>query len=416
MDTSTTSVAPLAKTDQDTPKLHIALVTETWLPEINGVANSVYQLACQLEKAGHRISLFRPAQDQHPDYSPAAHEAFVPGFTIKQYDQLQFGMPAYRFLRKQFQQCNPDVVHIVTEGPLGFAALYAAQANKCTITSGYHTQFHDFSRHFKMGYLVKPITNYLRFFHNRCHATCVPSKTTKKMLRRSGLKRLTIVGRGVDTDHFSPDYRCEALRESWGVNNETTVLLSVGRVSPEKGIELVISGYQRLRETQPDRQVKLVVVGDGPVRESLQAQHPEIIFTGPKTGQDLAAHYASGDVFVFGSQVETFGNVVTEAMASRLPVIAFNDAAAAVLVDQQCGQLAGLEDTAAFTAAIAHLPMNATLAEQGKHARERVQDMGWQKPMKQMAAMFYKALTKNAPERLVNASTKAEQLLFSKSA
>ncbi|HAO58838.1 MAG TPA: glycosyltransferase family 1 protein, partial [Psychrobacter sp.] len=324
------SIATNSMSAKKVKLLHVLLVTETWLPEVNGVAMSLGQLMHQLNLKGHQISLLRPK----PNHSSAlcnssesyfqvmqdiSHDLQVKGVSIPKYKELQFGAPVYFKIKKHFQQLQPDVVHIATEGPLGLAALWAAKTLNITVTTGYHTQFHDFSRHFGLGILARPMMAYFKWFHNASQATCVPSQKTFHDLDALGFKRLYEVGRGVDLERFNPIHRSEALRAKWGAHSQHTVLLMVSRLSPEKGVDLVIKSFKALQQEQLHRVVKLVIVGDGPDKERLESlaagNKEDIIFAGAQTGKDLSEHYASADVFVFASQVETFGNVVVEAMA-----------------------------------------------------------------------------------------------------
>ena len=421
--------------------LHIVLVTETWAPDVNGVAMSLLQLMQQLSAMGHRISLIRPAharsvieareaqpkqvampitQQARPINKDSAeplstqstqscisHLLTVKGLPIPRYPDLQFGMPAYFSIKKSLQQWQPDVVHVATEGPLGLASLMAAKRLKIATTTGYHTQFHDFSKHFGLGLIATPLIAYFRYFHNWSQATCVPSQKTKADLAELKFKRLVEVGRGVDIIRFNPNKRCESLRESWGAGQQHTVLMMVSRLSPEKGIDVVIKAYQALQMQQLHRAIKLVIVGDGPDKARLQAMaqgSDDIIFAGSQTGEALAQHYASGDVFVFASQVETFGNVVTEAMASGLPVFAFDDAAAGMLVDDHCGGLASLNDITGFIEMVANLPKTQQLKLAGINARNKVLGMSWQRPAQQMQAMFYQVTGHSIPIELAESS------------
>lgn len=385
-------------------KLHIVIVTETWLPDINGVASSMFQIVQQLKAFGHEITLIRPSQSEAVEqelshsrlnYGAVNTDKQVKGLPIPYYPHLRMGLPNYRFLRQQFAQIRPDIVHIITEGPLGLAALLAAKRQKIKVTAGYHTSFHDFSRYFGWKIISMPLLGYLKWFHNACSATCVPSQTTQNQLESFGFKRLYQVGRGVDTQKFSPQHRSNALRQQWQAGEETTVILCVSRVSPEKGIETVIKGFKALQLEQLHRHVKLVIVGDGPDKarlEALYGQDSDIVFAGFKTGHELAKYYASGDAFVFASQVETFGNVVTEAMASGLPVFAYHDAAAALLVDKTCGHTVALGDETGFIDMVKQLPKQQQLQKMQQAARERVSDYSWQRPAEQMQAMFFEVL------------------------
>lgn len=402
-------------------RLHILLVTETWLPEVNGVAMSLGQLMHQLDLKGHQISLLRPKPSHNstvlaaetPIKSPSfaqsnnsesyfkvmqhiKHDLQVKGMSIPKYKELQFGAPEYFKIKKKFQQLQPDVVHIATEGPLGLAALWAAKTLNIPVTTGYHTQFHDFSRHFGLGILARPMMAYFKWFHNASQATCVPSKKTFNDLDSLGFKRLYEVGRGVDLERFNIAHRSEKLRAEWGAHSQHTVLLMVSRLSPEKGVDLVIESFKVLQREQLQRVVKLVIVGDGPDRarlESLAAgSKDDIIFAGAKTGKALSEHYASADVFVFASQVETFGNVVVEAMASGLPVYAFDDAAAGMLVTERSGVLVSFGDKKEFVEKVASLPKMQVLKEQGAEAAKSVAGFSWQRPADQMLTMFYDAV------------------------
>lgn len=390
--------------DQQIQKLHIVLVTETWRPDVNGVAMSLYQLVNEMVKMGHDVSLVSPtkpavqSKKEQDDLQPSilTHHILVKGIPIPRYNDLQFGVPAYKKLKKQFAKLRPDIVHIATEGPLGLAALCAAKRLKIPATTGYHTQFHDFSKHFGLGVLAHLIMAYFKRFHNWSAATCVPSQKTQNDLQQLGFKRLVQVGRGVDTKHYHPQMRSQQLRATWQVQQQHTVLMMVSRLSPEKGVDLVIQAFKALQSAQLHRAMKLVIVGDGPDKQRLQALaeqcSDDIIFAGMQTGEALAAHYASADAFVFASQVETFGNVVTEAMASGLPVFAFDDAAAGMLVDEQCGQLAAMGNTQRFIDMVAALPKVCQLHKMGAQARQKVASHSWQRPTEQMLEMFMRAI------------------------
>lgn len=387
------------------PSLHIALVTETWLPDINGVASSVYQIMRELKSMGHRITLIRPKQsdevEQHTlttglNTAAVTTDLQVPSLPIPYYPHLRMGLPCYRFLTKQLRKLRPDIVHIVTEGPLGLAALIAGKQQRIKVSSGYHTAFHDFSRYFGWKVVSVPLLAYMKRFHNHCNATCIPSQTTQHQLAEFGFKHLYQVGRGVDTARYAPSKRSQALRQSWGVGEGTTVLMCVSRVSPEKGMDTVIKSFKALQLQQLHRHVKLVIVGDGPYKEALVKRHANdtsIIFAGFKTGEALASYYASADAFVFASQVETFGNVVTEAMASGLPIFAYHDAAAALLVDDSCGKTVPLGQEQRFIEMISELPKQQQLDQMRLAARHKVAAFSWQKPAQEMLTMFYEVLS-----------------------
>ncbi|KJV44180.1 glycosyl transferase [Acinetobacter indicus] len=377
------------------PRLRIALVTETWPPEINGVANSLLQLCKGLQKLGHKILLIRPEQKQPcTDFSPNK-ECLVKAQSIPKYGHLQFGWPQLYKLSTAMDEFEPDIVHVVTEGPLGLAALQVAKSKQIPVSSGFHSAFQDFSRFFDLAFLVKPIQRYLCWFHNNTQLTCVPSTDTEQSLRQFGVEGpLVVVGRGVDVDRFSPQHRSEALRSRWGADEQTRVLLYVGRVSPEKEVNVVIDAY-RAMQSIAKCPTKLVVVGDGPDLKHLEGLNTdgEVIFMGSLSGQKLAEAYASADVFVFASQVETFGNVVLEAMASGLPVVAYDYACANLHVKQdETGWLSPLGDVAGIMRSIYQLPSAKVLRQMGKKARESTQHIGWQYPIQQFEQALYRVV------------------------
>lgn len=359
--------------------LNIAIVTETWPPEINGVAMSVLQLCKGLQQRGHRILLVRPYQpNECHSFKPTA-ECLVAASSIPKYPELRFGYPQSRKIAKALNQFKPDIVHLVTEGPLGLAALNIARQCNYPVSSGFHSPFHEFSRSFDLKFLIKPVQHYLRWFHNRTDLTCVPSGDTQQALIKAGFTcPLALVSRGVDSQHFNPQKRCQQLREQWQATPQTTVMLYVGRLSPEKNIDLVIQAYQQAKASQPARDFKLVIVGDGPDRVRLQNLVPEAIFTGMQTGEQLAQHYASADVFLFASEVETFGNVVLEALASGLPVLAYDYACAGLTLKHDMnGWACRLGDAVQFQQLAAQLPALPQLQQMGEQATKTVQQFGW---------------------------------------
>jgi glycosyltransferase involved in cell wall biosynthesis len=235
-------------------------------------------------------------------------------------------LPSKKTLVKTWTVRRPDVVHIATEGPLGWSALQAAKVLKLPVTSDFRTNFQSYSKHYGVGWLRKPIVAYLRKFHNATSCTMVPTRELQRTLGENGFLNLKVVSRGVDTQLFNLSKRDPMLRQSWGANDQTKVLISVGRMAPEKNLEQVLTTFEAVKHLGPH--VKLVMVGDGPLKEQFKQRYPEIIFPGMLLQEDLAAYYASSDLFVFPSQTETFGNVTLEALASGIPVLAFDCAAA----------------------------------------------------------------------------------------
>jgi glycosyltransferase involved in cell wall biosynthesis len=342
----------------------LAVVTETYPPEVNGVAMSMARVVNGLNRRNHDVQLIRPRQSAKMAVQAGApksevDEVLTKGLPIPLYPNLRMGVPSKRSLVKLWSLKRPDVVHIATEGPLGWSALQAAQHLSLPVTSDYRTNFHAYGKHYRLGLLSKPIMGYLRKFHNRCDATMVPTEAMRALLAERGFEKLSVVGRGVDALRFDPARRSAAMRESWGAGPDDLVMGYVGRLAPEKNLGAVLAAYEAVKAVQP--RARLVFVGDGPMRAELAARAPDAVFAGQRSGDDLAAHYAGLDLFLFASLTETFGNVTTEAMASGCAVVAFESAAAGELIRSGVnGWLAGAGKEADFVSAARLAAFDAT--------------------------------------------------------
>jgi len=365
--------------------LRVAFVTETYPPEVNGVATTTQQFVEGLRIRGHEVTLIRPRQaaDGPVAEAPAApppgalRQHLLPGLAIPRYPQLRMGLPAVARLRRLWQAQPPDVVHVATEGPLGWSALRAARQLGLPVTSDFRTNFSAYSAHYGIGWLERPITAYLRGFHNACGCTLVPTEALRQQLAQQGFERLHVVPRGVDTQRFAPAHRSETLRATWGAAPDDLVIGCVGRLAAEKNLGVALQAYEQIRRTQP--RARLVLVGDGPQQAALQAACPSAVMAGVQRGHALAAHYASFDLFLFPSQTETFGNATLEALASGLPIVAFHHAAAGQLMRHgHDGLLARVDDANGFVAlavqAAADPALRQRLAAQALHTARPI---GW---------------------------------------
>ena len=382
--------------------LRVAVVTETWPPEVNGVAATIARVVEGLRARGHQVQLVRPRQQADAGQGPAVDgdDESTPGFVqvlmrglpIPRYPQLKMGMPSQRALVALWTRQRPDVVHAVTEGPLGWSALQAARRLRLPVVSDFRTNFHAYSRHYGMAWLHNPIMGYLRRFHNRTACTMVPTADLAAQLAADGFERLKVVARGVDTRLFDPARRSAALRRQWGADAHTPVALCVGRLAPEKNLGLLVDAWEAMRAQQP--RTRLVLVGDGPARAALRSRCPQAVFAGVQHGAALAAHYASADLFVFPSLTETYGNVVPEAMASGLALLAYDCAAAGQLVRSgDSGLLAGAGDVAQFLAQARRLVADAGAARaMGRRARELALALDWERIVALVEAEYEAAM------------------------
>jgi glycosyltransferase involved in cell wall biosynthesis len=375
--------------------LRVSVVTETYPPEVNGVAASLSRVVDGLCARRHHVQLIRPCQGDADRAADVDHfvEVLVRGFPIPRYPQLRMGLPARRALVELWTRHRPDLVHVVTEGPLGWSALQAATQLGLPVATEFRTNFHAYSRHYGLQWLHNPIVAYLRRFHNRAACTMVPTVGLQRQLQASGFERLKVVARGVDTGHFDPARRSERLRAAWGADPGALVVLCVGRLAAEKNLGLLIDAYDAMRQCTP--RVRLVLVGDGPQTEALRRRCPSAVLAGLRRGDDLAAHYASADAFFFPSLTETFGNVVPEAMASGLPVLGFDYAAPGQLVRHGVnGWLAPVEDPGAWLAmAVRQSGRLEHVRTLGAMARQTALELGWDRIVAQVEAEYEAALS-----------------------
>lgn len=349
------------------------LVTETYPPEINGVALTVQSLHDGLKALGHDVGLVRPARPS--EASDESHELLrVDGAPIPRYPGMRFGLPAGRTLAARWMRHRPDAIYIATEGPLGWSALRAAKKLGIPVATGFHTRFDDYVGRYGAGFLSPWVFAWLRRFHNRADATLVPTRELVEQLGAQGFHHPRRLGRAVDTARFNPSFRSDALRESWGLAADDIAIVHVGRLAPEKNLPLLLRCYRALKAERAN--TKLVLVGDGPARAALAAEHPDVHFAGTLRGDALAAHFASADLFCFPSLSETFGNVTLEAMASGIATAAFHYGAAREHLRHGVhGASLPFGDEAAFVAGFLEVARSPRRASMGAAAREAVEGL-----------------------------------------
>lgn len=271
---------------------HLALVTDAWEPQVNGVVRTWQQMIARLTERGWRVSVIHPGQFR---CRPLPSDP-----------EIAFAWNVWPELPRRLRALAPDALHLVTEGPLGMTARIWCGLHGYRFTSSYHTRFPEFIQE-RMGISLLGTYALARWFHNRAERTLVPTPSLMQVLESRGFRHCVPWTHGVDTVRFHPSLRVAL---PW----PRPIALYVGRVSVEKNLEPFLS--------LPMAGTKLVV-GDGPARADLEARYPNAHFLGVREGEELAQLFASADVFVFPSRTDTFGLVLLEALASGTPVACY---------------------------------------------------------------------------------------------
>ncbi len=301
--------------------MKIALFTDTYPDDINGVARTLGMLVAHATSRGQKIALITPRVSPGGADGAVVHHQ-LPGIPIPIYPDLQLARGIDRKGKKALRDFAPDLVHVATESTVGFSGRRWAIRNNVPLVTSFHTNFPAYVASYRAPFMEPWVWRYLRWFHEPAAATLCPSRATLSELQAHGFHdRVGIWSRGVRTDLFDPKRRSAEVRRRIAPGADR-ILLYVGRIAHEKKVDFLLDAYLRVRD-RLDKRVALVFVGDGPATAALRERAPEDVhFTGFLRGEALAEAYAAADLFVFASETETFGNVVLEALASGVPAVA----------------------------------------------------------------------------------------------
>jgi glycosyltransferase involved in cell wall biosynthesis len=356
------------------------------LDAIHGVSTMYRNLTAQdASRFGAELTVVRCG-----DRSSGAHLRSIATMPTPLYRGRRLAVPSLLDVMDLIAEHGFDVLHVATPGPLGLSALIAGIALGVPLVGAYHTEFGDYARHLSGDIMLGDVVEVLvREFYERCAVVTVPSTATGEALRARGYQigRLEVFGNGVDAALFHPRRRDEKTRERLGGLGKT-LLVYAGRVSREKGLDALADAYLTLRRRRDD--VHLVVVGDGPARDSLADRlGSRATFTGFLTGEDLARTLASGDVFVFPSRTDTLGRAVVEAQACGLPAVVRGDGGPReCLVPDRSGFVADGGDDADFVAKVELLVDRPELRrEMGREARAFAEGLTWERALARMIAL-----------------------------
>lgn len=297
--------------------MRLAFFSESLPPLTDGVARTYTWLAELMRLKGVDFRFYSPCAPEGGPWLGKVHA--VPWLSLPLYRYYRVGLPWGPALRQDLDAFKPDLLQIAAPTPLGLAGQAYALKHGLPLVSSYHTHFTHYLPYYRLGFLEKPGWAFLRWFHNRGLRTYAPSASTAAELKAQGIRGVTLWERGLDASRFSPRFKQRQERRRWAKDDED-LLLYVGRLVADKDLRVLAEALERLRAQ--GRKLRCVFAGDGPLRKELEARLPLDRFPGFVHGEALSRLYASADLMVFPSRNETFGNVILEAQASGLPVLA----------------------------------------------------------------------------------------------
>jgi len=370
--------------------VRIALFSETFLPQRNGVALILDRLIRHLTTQGHEVLLAVPISWRprgEVPLHPGLRVLRVPGVPLPRYPDLTLALPLAPRVMREVADFRPDVIHVVTEYSLGVTGLQTATTLGIPAIASFHTNIPRYLPYYGFGWAGELCWRYLRWFHNQAAVTFCPSETNRHELLERGFRNVRVWPRGVDTTRFAPSGR--ATPGDDGAPHDAVRLLYVGRLTPEKDLPVLFDAYEQLRNLRTPLQ--LTLVGDGAYTGIMRARAPaDVTFAGYLEGQALSEAYAAADVFVFPSRSETLGNVVLEALASGLPVVGVRDGGTLENVEDGLnGVLCEPGDAGSFAAGIRRLAENPALRSRlGQNARTWAEARGWDAAFAPLTAAY----------------------------
>lgn len=371
--------------------MRLALFTDTYLPETNGVAGTLHRLSNHLNRRSIEHLLFTSQSIMEGNIEvPVSSVINVPFFL---YPECRIAFPSRVTAYKQLQEFQPDLLHVATPFNMGLLGLRYALKFQLPHVISYHTHFDRYLNYYKLGSVIPLYWKYIKWFHRTCDTTFVPSQDTMYTLQAQGIQSLKLWSRGIDCNLYSPCKRTPNIRERYQIT-APLILLYVGRISPEKDIATLTAMMQQL-PGEIQALVHWIIVGDGPSLPKMRQQAPtNVTFTGYLHGEQLASMYASADLFVFPSCTETFGNVVLEAMASGLPVLAANAGGVKdLIVHQRTGILVEPGNVDAFLREISlRVHSSERLSTMGREGRKFAEQRSWEQIFDTLIADYEEAI------------------------
>ena len=350
--------------------MRIALVSDTYAPQVNGVTTVLRRIVRAVGDAGHLAAMVAPAYPGgHP---PNPLELRVPSLPFPPYPSIRLSFPLTRRINRFLDQIDPHLVHVATEGPLGVVGRAWALKHDVPLVTSFHTDFPRYARDYHAGLLEPAVWKWLTWFHRPARLTHTPGDGTRAELLAHGIGHAVVWGRGVDSAHFNPARRTAACRRWLAGGDDTTIVLHVGRLAPEKNLDVLVDAW-RLTHAALGQRVAFAMAGDGPLARRLRSRLPFARHIGFVDRETLATLYASADLCVIPSKTETCGLVALEAMASGLPVVAADAGGLKESVrDRETGFLVSPDDPHAYVDAIAELVVHPLQRREFGAAARRV--------------------------------------------
>ncbi|MFJ7729064.1 glycosyltransferase family 4 protein [Neobacillus sp. NPDC097160] len=365
--------------------MKIAIFTDTFYPDINGVARTLKHFTNYLEKQNISYKVFAPDSEANANEYISSHISRFKSWSFFLYPECRLAFPNLFRIKSELEAFSPDIIHVATPFNMGLCGIYLAKKLSIPLVGSYHTDFDYYLKFYDLQFFSKILWKYMKWFHKPFKKLFVPSQETFTQLHRRGFANLEIWPHGVDCQLFHPHYDKQAIREKRGVTKKY-LLTFVGRLAPEKDVKTLMTAAKSL-PAKINEQIQWLVVGDGPLREELEVDAPtNMTFTGYVTGVELAEIYSASDLFVFPSPTETFGNVVIEALASGTPVITANSGGVKNIIKQGAtGYLCETGNAAAFADAIFKLLENEGLRSQfAREGRDYALAQSWDAILSQL--------------------------------
>lgn len=355
--------------------MRVVIVAESFLPNVNGVTNSVLRILEHLHREGHEARVIAPGardfQEEIPEYLGYGI-ARVPTVRVPLIDSLPIGVPNPA-VAEELREFQPDLIHLASPFVLGAAGAFAARQLRIPAVALYQTDVAGFATKYHLTPLANAAWEWTRTIHNMCQLTLAPSSLTISELESRGIHNVRHWGRGVDTIRFTPEKRSTTLRRSWDPTGRKKIVGFVGRLASEKGVHRLVSLHGR-------HDIQLVIVGDGPLRADLETRMPDAVFTGALGGDELARAYASLDLFVHAGEFETFCQAIQEAQASGVPTIGPRAGGPVDLIEERYnGLLLDVDTFAADLPGATEWLLDDKRHELLRHnARDSVRDKTWE--------------------------------------